>query len=246
MMVLCHELGDVRQVPFLGSAKTAALKLESSLPSNVREQIRGVADAIHIRLQTATPLDGQSPVYQQLLGAIADRHSVRIEYDSFFDRDLIRTRVSPYRLLFTRHSWYVIGRSTIHKSVRTFNVARIKRLERTDDRYEIPRNFSLDRYLGNAWHLVPEPGPAAEVRIRFAKKVAKNVAEVAWHKTQRLIWNDDDTLDFCVTVKGLNEISWWVLGYGDEAEVLEPPALRKMIADQVRRMAKRYAGIKPT
>ena len=88
--------------------------------------------------------------------------------------------------------------------------------------FEIPRGFSLERYLGNAWHLIPEPGPDHDVLIRFSPMVARNVAEVAWHKTQQLTWNDDRSLDFQVRVSGLNEISWWILGYGDQAEVRKP------------------------
>ena len=53
--------------------------------------------------------------------------------------------------------------------------------------------------------------------MHFEKLVAKNVAEVTWHKTQRLVWLDDGRLDFHVTVSGINEISWWILGYGDQA-----------------------------
>jgi len=31
-------------------------------------------------------------------------------------------------------------------------------------------------------------------------------------------------------VDGLNEITWWILGYGDQVEVLAPKALRQRIA----------------
>ena len=43
-----------------------------------------------------------------------------------------------------------------------------------------------------------------------------------------------------MTVEGLREISWWILGYGDQAEVLEPRELRNMVADRVRGMAATY------
>jgi proteasome accessory factor B len=78
------------------------------------------------------------------------------------------------------------------------------------------------------------------VLVRFGRQVAQNVAEVSWHKTQQMQFNEDGTLDFRVTVSGLNEISWWILGYGDQAEVIEPPELRKIIADRVKRMAEVY------
>ena len=120
------------------------------------------------------------------------------------------------------------------------NIGRIRQLERLEDAYQIPRGFSIDHYLRNAWHLIPESGPDHEVLVRFSPMVAQNVAEVVWHKTQQTTLNPDGTLDFRVTVSGLNEISWWILGYGDQAEVLQPPELRQLIAQRARRLADRY------
>jgi hypothetical protein len=79
------------------------------------------------------------------------------------------------------------------------------------------------------------------VVVRFSRKVAQNVAEVAWHKTQRLEFRADGSLDFHVTVSGLGEISWWILGYGDQAEVVQPPELRRIVAGHAARMIEKYA-----
>ena len=240
--VLCYELGGNDRLPFYRAALSAALKLESSLPGALREQVRQTTGGVEIRLQPLNPLEGQQSIYQQLLHAIAQSRAVRIRYDSFAEAVEIQTKLSPYRVLFSRHSWYVIGRSSLHREVRTFNVGRIGALELLDEQFQVPRRFSIERYLGNAWHLIPEPGGDEEVVIRFRKKVARNVAEVHWHKTQRLEMRADGTLDFHITVSGLNEISWWILGYGDQAEVLKPDRLRDMIAQHAARMVKAYHG----
>jgi len=242
MIVLCQELGDGQGLPFLGPARTAAAKLESSLPLEMREHLRGVVGAIEIRPPPSNPLAGHTAVYQQLLTAVAQHRAVRISYHSLAERQRICTRLSPYRLVFSRRSWYVIGRSSLHRSVRTFNLARIEQIEVLADRYRVPRGFSVARHLRNAWHLIPEPGPDHEVLVRFSPMVAQNVAEVLWHKTQRVTPNSDGTLDFRATVSGLGEISWWILGYGAEAEVLAPPELRQRVAQRAAEMAARYAG----
>lgn len=245
LIVLCHELGGSGRLPFFAPARSAALKLESTLPGRLREQLRSVADAVHIQPPPSNPLENQQPVYEQLLVAIASRRSVRIRYQSLTEWKEICTRLSPYRLLFSRRSWYVIGRSSLHRSARTFNLGRIRQLEPLEDRYEIPRGFSIDRYLRNAWHLIPEPGRDHEVLIRFSRLVAQNVAEVVWHKSQQAQLNQDGTLDFRVKVSGLGEISWWVLGYGDQAEVLQPPQLRQIVAERAARMAQQYGQSSP-
>jgi predicted DNA-binding transcriptional regulator YafY len=51
---------------------------------------------------------------------------------------------------------------------------------------------------------------------------------------------DDGSLEFQVTVSGLQEISWWIMGYGDQAEVLEPAELRAMIHERARKLVAMY------
>jgi proteasome accessory factor B len=239
LLVVCQELGQVAGLPFYSSARQAATKLENSLPQRLRDYVRQASHAIEIRLEPINRLDRHELVYEQLLLAAARRRPVRITYDSLTEWREIGTKLSPYKLLFSRRSWYVIGRSSIHRAIRTFNVGRILELEPIDESFKIPRGFSVGRYLRNAWHLVPERGPDRRVHVRFDRLVAQNVAEVDWHKTQRTKLRPDGRLDFHVTVSGLREISWWILGYGDQAEVIRPAALRRMVADRARRLLER-------
>ena len=111
-------------------------------------------------------------------------------------------------------------------------------LEPLDDTFEIPRGFSIDRYLRNAWHLIPEPGPRPRGAgpLQPAGGAERGRGRVAQDAADR-VPADDGTLDFHVTVSGLNEISWWILGYGDQAEVIRPPELRRLVAGHAVRMA---------
>ena len=79
------------------------------------------------------------------------------------------------------------------------------------------------------------------VEIHFSSKVAGNVEEVAWHRTQRMRRRLDGGLVFEVDVDGIEEISWWVLGYGDQAVVYEPVELRRLLASHAQAMVEQYA-----
>ena len=241
-MVLCHELGEGGRLPFYEPAHRAATKLENSLPSRLREQLQTVSGSVRINL-TSTPnrLLGRHTNYAQLVDAIARRRSVRIRYGSVAERRTIVTKLNSYQLLCSRHSWYVIGRSSLHRAKRTFKFGRIVHLDPLEDQYRVPRGFNVDCYLGNAWNLISEPGPDYKMMIHFSPTVAHNVSEVTWHKTQQTTFKKNWSLDFLATVSGLSEISWWVLGYGDKAEALKPPKLRRMVGERAKRIAKKYA-----
>jgi proteasome accessory factor B len=160
-----------------------------------------------------------------------------------WDRRTLTTKISPYAVFFNRRSWYVIGRSSWHRSIRTFNLGRLQDVVMLDDPCVVPPHFTLERHFRLAWQMIRKK-PRADVVIRFERMVAKNVAEVVWHKTQRCELQADGSLLFSVTVDGFDEIVWWILGYGDQAEVLSPPELRRRIARHAEALAARYRSRK--
>jgi predicted DNA-binding transcriptional regulator YafY len=92
--------------------------------------------------------------------------------------------------------------------------------------------------------MIPERGRNPKVVIRFSKLVARNVAHVNWHKTQRISWNCDGSMDFHVRISGLGGISWCIMGYGVQAIVREPGELRQRIAERARKMLEQYKRTK--
>lgn len=240
IIALAGQLGADEREPFFGPARSAALKLESGLPKLLRKQVQSITQSLSLQINAPQMLNGKQAVYDQLVDAIAQRRVVRITYESLTEWKQITTNLRPYHLMFNRRSWYAIGRSSLHGEVRTFNVGRIASLEVLDQRFARPRGFSVEKYLGNVWNMMPQAGEDVHVVVRFDPLVAQNVAEVAWHKTQRLEFQEDGSLEFHVDVSGLNEIVWWILGYGDQAEVLRPAKLRRLVLQRAQSMSRKY------
>ena len=66
------------------------------------------------------------------------------------------------------------------------------------------------------------------------------IAGGQWHTTQKIEKQPDGSLVFRVTVHGYEEMLYWVLSFGAQAEVLEPLPLRTAVAEAARRMTARY------
>ena len=90
--------------------------------------------------------------------------------------------------------------------------------------------------------MIPE-GKMSHIKLCFSKKVAGNVAEVIWHQTQKLTRFKDGTLHYEVDVDGLDEIKWWIIGYGDQVKVLSPAPLRKKIITMAQNIIKQYQKV---
>lgn len=242
LWALANSVGNQLHLPLYDAARTAVAKLVRNLPANERRKFRLTTRSIWFLPAKVSNLAVKSAVFQALIEAITKRRMVQIEYASLTEWERIVTELRPYQLLFNQRSWQVVGRSSLHREVRVFNLARIESLTLLNQRFSVPRDFSMEQRIGNAWNMIPETGRDNHVVVKFGSLVAHNVAEVNWHKTQRTRFLPDGSLLFYATVSGLSEIAWWVLGYGDQAEVLQPAKLRRFIAGRVRKMAATYNG----
>ena len=169
-----------------------------------------------------------SKTFGQLQKAIMKKRKVNIKYHSLFEGSVIDVELCPYHLLYNNRAWYVLGPSSLHKSIRTFKLNRIKELITSEKCFVGGEDFNLHDYLGRAWSMIPE-GRIYNVKLRFLPKVANNVAEVQWHSTQSVTRNADGSATIEFRVDGLGEITWWILGYGDQVQVLAPKTLRSRI-----------------
>ena len=227
-------------LPLAASSQRASIKVESVLSEPVREYLGTVMDRVSVVPQPSARHEGLDDMFDRLLSAAAERKLCRLVYISFHERKQIRLTVEPWRLVFLGRAWYLVAYSRMHHQRRTFKLARIKRLTVTDRTFDPPPAEADSAGFGDAWGMIPE-GRLHDVHLRFRPKVAGNVAEVCWHKSQRVQWRDDGAIDFFARVDGLGEITWWILGYGDQVRVLAPPALAKRVAKVARKVADQYA-----
>lgn len=241
VLVLTGRVRGQEHLPLLSHGSRAAMKLQSVLPEPIRSQVSEVIDRVSFSLGPISEHQGMDGTFDQLTAAVVGRRVCRIEYDSFQDRRLLDLEVRPLRLLFQTRAWYLLAYSTLHGEVRTFKMMRIRKLTVTGKTFDRPKESPGEEHFGQAWSMIPE-GTIYQVHLRFTPKVAGNVAEVQWHRSQQVHRHADGSADFHVQVDGLGEITWWILGYGDQVEVISPPALRTRVAAVAKAMMEKYAG----
>ena len=176
-------------------------------------------------------------VYDAILDALAERIQLRIWYRDDSAGAQQTSKLSLYRLVLARGVWFVVGRSTFHRQVCTFRIPWIDRAIPTNDPYTIPPRFNLERFLGMAWGM--ERGKDRyEVWLRFSARAAPEIREAVWHRSQRIAELPDRRVDLHLVIDGLDEILGWVLGFGDQVEVLAPPTLRQRVEAVAVRVAR--------
>lgn len=218
----------------------AFVKLAQILPTVLAEHIQATVDAF-----SSTPPNPRfTRVFRVLAQAWAERRVVEIEYDAgAYDpsRGPRRTRVRPLAIepSALTHALYLIGWDEQRNARRTFKVERILSATLTPDTFEPGAQEPAATELLRAWDVIADEEPI-DVVIRFSPAVAKRAAETRWHPSQEIEEQPDGSLLWRGRVAGTREIRIWILGWGADAEVLEPAELRDGVAAELRRAAALY------
>lgn len=219
----------------------AFVKLAQVLPPVLAEHIQATA----VAFSTTPRNDRFTRVFRILAEAWAGRRVVEIEYDAgVYDpaRGARRTRVQPWAIepSALTHALYLIGWDESRAARRTFKVERILSASLTPETFAAEAGSTPAVDLLRAWDVIADEEPV-NVVIRFSPTVARRAAETRWHPSQELEEQPDGSLIWRGRVAGWREIRIWILGWGADAEVLEPAELRQGVASEMALAVSLYA-----
>lgn len=238
MMLLSKVAEALPDQPFLRPAHSGISKITAQLPATVRGFYRELLSNVTFAPGVAridAAVEDRFCVFQR---CIEERTVCDVEYTPVPPHEPFAGAVHPLHLHFYKHSWFLLAFSEFHDEVRMFNLSRFQEVTVRDHTFA-PLPFDIGEYLDGAWGIIPGERKH-HVAVRFSPRVARNVAELNWHTSQDIDFNEDGSCTARFHVNGLDEIKWWIIGYGQEAEVLEPDELRRKVADMARAMLARY------
>ena len=168
---------------------------------------------------------------------------VEFEYEAgVYDasRPVRRVRLHPYAIepSAATRALYVIGWDEERSARRTYKVERIRSISVTPESYEAP-DASVARTLA-AWDVIGD-SDAVEVVIRFVpgrlNAYTRPAGTTARSRSSR-------TMAHCCGApewRACSRSAHGCLGWGPDAEVLEPPELREWVASRHAEAAARYS-----
>ena len=237
LLLLAHKIRNHLELPFKQAILLAAMKLENSLPVKIRRYCSAALQKIFIVADPQERTGILDSLFERLMEAVLKKRVVHICHVSPHERKSVVIEVRPYHLVYRGHAWYMVGKSSRCERVWAFRLSRIKELTISDRCFVEDEKFDIREHIGRAWSMVTE-GKLYNVKLRFLPEVANDVAQVQWHDTQSVTWENDGSAILEFRVDGLNEITWWILSYGDRVQVLAPRVLRDRIVQIAEKTAR--------
>lgn len=216
-------------------------KLNSAVPSPLKEQVSKTLDWM-VKL----PADRRSStVLHTVAEAWVKNQRVRIAYRSLADEKPAVRVIEPYCVepAAAGHANYVVAYCHKARGIRTFKIERIHSAEILQQKYAIPWEFDASKHFSPAWGIVAE-GEAKNIRMRLKPGLARIAQEVVWHPSQKLETRKDKSAAMTVTVVDTPEFYNWVLGWGDEIEVLSPADVRQNLIEKARKTVAVYERVR--
>ena len=173
LLVLTRQWKGADGLGLLRNAWAGALKLVQALPTEARDRVLATAEPF--RSEAAPARDAipgeRQEVHNAILASITQSRQLRVWYTDSSSRVQECTKFSPYRLLLHDRHWFLVGRSSLHRRIEVIGVPWVRKLVLTDDRYEIPPRFNLERFLAQAWGVDRNP-VRYRIWLRFSAQVA--------------------------------------------------------------------------
>jgi predicted DNA-binding transcriptional regulator YafY len=133
-----------------GAAPTTR-KLQAKSAEGVREILADAAELISVLDLKLADHTKHRETLKTIQFALLEGRQVTGLYESPYEPEAVRLRLHPYRLCLIKNAWYVIGRQDDLGEPRTYRVARFKTLRMLDQPADVPEDFDIKAYFGDAW-----------------------------------------------------------------------------------------------
>jgi predicted DNA-binding transcriptional regulator YafY len=213
----------------LGEELAAArLKVLAAMPSELQERAARAARLFHLDTRGWFRAGDRVPHLPTIASALWSGCRLRLRYREG-PRTVQRT-VDPLGLVLKGGAWYLVARRSA--GMRVYRVSRVASARPLQQSVERPPGFDLATFWSEWSRAFEEGRPRVEVTVRVSEDVRRRLPE------ERRIEPDGRVV---VTFESLGDAYRQLLGFGADAEVLEPAELRDRIRETAAELAAVYS-----
>jgi predicted DNA-binding transcriptional regulator YafY len=220
MLTGLAQAGETRR-----AAETALEKIRAVLPEATLAQIEALQAMLGFYAVARPPLNLDDPNLVRLQQAIHQQRVVHLRYHAPQDNQVTERDVEPLRLAYVDNAWILAAYCRLRQDQRHFRLDRIDQLTIKTETFT-PRDFVRPRPGSGPWRVV----------VHFDPSVIRWVRESQHFSFIEELDNDETGLLMVYQVQSLSQIAGWLLSWGSQMKILEPPELRAEIAQTATRL----------
>jgi len=178
-------------------------------------------------------------VQQQVYDGLLRNRKLMVNYKPRSEDYEKEYTLNPLGLVLKGGISYLVCTIKAYSDIRLLVLYRICKACVLDQPLSSPEGFDLDDYIASG-----EMGFKCKEGIRFkalfSKAAALHLRERALGDDQSIVEQSDGRVLIAASIQNTSELRWWLLGFGDQIEVLEPQSVRDEMIAVIKSSAKRY------
>lgn len=171
--------------------------------------------------------------FNKIKEAILKRRVISFKYINSLGNGSNRS-IEPMKLLYKGQGWYLYGYCLLKEGIRIFRISRIKDLTVSTDEFN-RRNLPMK---AEGFSYENDPRSMVTLKLRFSEKALYRIFDDFDDK--EITKNEDSSYDVTVTYPEDEWVYGYILSFGREVEVLEPPRIRELILKRLQEAIKKY------
>ena len=213
------------------SVASAVRKLKRAVPEPFRRTAETLARAMDY------PVDPPGEWAEPLARAIEHRLEIAVDYRAEASGTVARRTLEPRAVFHKDGHWYLAAWNVEKGEEHLYRLDRIAAVAPGARFFGEHKGPPLDRF--RARHLYFQSGGERDVTVRFSGEGAALALE-QW--PERATRDADGSVTVRARLSPGNYLLGWVLGYGGQAEVADPPDVRDQLRARVAELEAVYAG----
>lgn len=209
--------------------------LNTRAMAHMLEDARDISDRIF--LEEIPSARQHLPV---IIEAIRGKNVLVMDYQSFTrSKPTTGIELHPYLVKLFRQRWYVTGYNVADGKIKTYALDRVLRCNVSVDTFTEASDFDAETYFKYSYGIVVPHSEVRNVVIRTTVREAKYLRALPLHPSQNEMVADKGSI-FTYRMRLTDDLVNELLAHTPELEVLEPPELRAMMRDRLRRSLELY------
>jgi predicted DNA-binding transcriptional regulator YafY len=222
------------------ASEAALIKLLAVLPSINRQNAEYVRQRIHVDVSGWQQSDEEQLAFLPLLQeAIWQERKLAVTYQR--GEQSVERVLDPLGLVAKGRVWYLIA--AIDEGMRTYRVSRIQQARLLDEACIRPPDFNLARYWQESSATFLANIPRYPVSVRMTQSALPRVTQAGRSIQLEQVSSPDEHgwIAARILFEYKEEVCGYLLSFGTEIEILDPPELRAQVIELAREMAAFYA-----
>lgn len=177
--------------------------------------------------QPLIPPNYPEEIIEAVYSALLSEQQLEISYKSREQGDIKTYPVHPLGIVQRGAVTYLVATLYDYTDIRILAVHRIQSAQILEQPAKTPRKFDLAEYIRQGAFGFEESGEI-KLLVRFTAPAVEHLRETPLTPDQQIeAANQDSWVRLKATVPDTAQLRWWLLGFGDQVEVLEPASLRE-------------------